>query len=77
VAALQHGAAGPAVAAPAFGAHDLEARVKALLDRDASAWTGSRWGLLALGGGLVFAAIAVTGAETLHHAAETVLGRIF
>jgi hypothetical protein len=79
VAALQQrqSAASLALVGTAFGAHGLEGRVKALLDRNPAESSRSHWGLLALGAAAVFTGLTVAGAESLHHAAETVLGHIF
>jgi Zn-dependent protease with chaperone function len=66
-----------ALAAPAFGAHALESRVKALLERGGSQSSRAHWGWLALVSTVAFGALGYLQAEWLHHSAETVLEHIF
>jgi hypothetical protein len=78
VASLQRQSeAGLALVGTAFGGHELEGRVKALLDRNPAESSRSRWGVLALAAFALFSGLSYAGRESLHHAAETVLGHIF
>lgn len=77
VAALQRDRRGKhAALMPSFGEHALEARVVRLLDGPPSAPSRSRWRLFAVAAAAAFVFLTWTSSESLHHAAETLLGHI-
>lgn len=77
VAGLQRGTAAAGVVAAPFGGDGLEARVRALLEDPNPTAARSRGPALALVAAGGFALAALSRAEWLHHATETLLGRLF